>query len=56
MRRRIGQAIKELNHAGRIVGTTVQAEGRVVQMIQAEIMTAAIMQKQAVHLSGSQAL
>jgi ABC-type sugar transport system substrate-binding protein len=41
----IGQAIKELGRIGKIVGTTVQAEGPVLRFIAEGIMAAAIMQK-----------
>ena len=41
----IGQAIKEAGKAGRIVGTTVQAEGQMLAFIQEGVMAASIMQK-----------
>src|SRR5688572_7743670 len=41
----IGQAIKEAGKTGRIVGTTVQAEGQVLRFIKEEVMAAAVMQK-----------
>src|SRR5688572_21782846 len=41
----IGQAIKEAGKAGRIVGTTVQAEGQVLRFIKEGVMAAAVMQK-----------
>ena len=41
----IGQAIKEAGKAGRIVGTTVQAEGQVLRFIKEGVMSAAVMQK-----------
>jgi ABC-type sugar transport system substrate-binding protein len=41
----IGQAIKEAGKTGRIVGTTVQAEGQVLRFIKEGVMAAAVMQK-----------
>ena len=41
----IGQAIKEAGRTGRIVGTTVQAEGQMLRFIQEGVMAAAVMQK-----------
>lgn len=41
----IGQAIKEAGKSGRIVGTTVQAEGQVLRFIKEGVMSAAVMQK-----------
>jgi ribose transport system substrate-binding protein len=41
----IGQAIKEAGKSGRIVGTTVQAEGQVLRFIKEGVMAAAVMQK-----------
>jgi len=41
----IGQAVKEAGKSGRIVGTTVQAEGQVLRFIKEGVMAAAVMQK-----------
>jgi len=41
----IGQAVKEAGKAGRIAGTTVQAEGQVLRFIKEGVMAAAVMQK-----------
>jgi ribose transport system substrate-binding protein len=41
----IGQAIKEAGKVGRIVGTTVQAEGQMLRFIKEGVMAAAVMQK-----------
>ncbi len=41
----IGQAIKEAGRIGRIVGTTVQAEGQMLRFIKEGVMAAAVMQK-----------
>jgi ABC-type sugar transport system substrate-binding protein len=41
----IGQAIKEAGRIGKIIGTTVQAEGQVVRFIKEGVMAAAVMQK-----------
>jgi len=41
----IGQAIKEAGKGGKIVGTTVQAEGQMLRFIREGIMAAAVMQK-----------
>ena len=41
----IGQAIKEAGRTGRIIGTTVQAEGQVLRFIKEGVMAAAVMQK-----------
>jgi ribose transport system substrate-binding protein len=41
----IGQAIKEAGRVGRIVGTTVQAEGQMLRFIKEGVMAAAVMQK-----------
>lgn len=41
----IGQAIKEANRVGKIVGTTVQAEGQMLRFIKEGVMAAAVMQK-----------
>jgi ribose transport system substrate-binding protein len=41
----IGQAIKEAGRTGRIVGTTVQAEGQMLRFIKEGVMAAAVMQK-----------
>ncbi|MCI0747979.1 MAG: substrate-binding domain-containing protein [Verrucomicrobia subdivision 3 bacterium] len=41
----IGQAVKEAGKGGKIVGTTVQAEGQVLRFIKEGLMTAAVMQK-----------
>jgi len=41
----IGQAIKEAGRTGKIVGTTVQAEGQVLRFIKEGVMAAAVMQK-----------
>lgn len=41
----IGQAIKESGKVGKIVGTTVQAEGQMLRFIKEGVMAASIMQK-----------
>jgi ABC-type sugar transport system substrate-binding protein len=41
----IGQAIKEAGKTGRIVGTTVQAEGQVLRFVTEGVLAAAVMQK-----------
>jgi ribose transport system substrate-binding protein len=41
----IGQAIKEAGGIGKIVGTTVQAEGQMLRFIKEGVMAAAVMQK-----------
>jgi ABC-type sugar transport system substrate-binding protein len=41
----IGQAIKEAGKIGKIIGTTVQAEGQMLRFIKEGVMTAAVMQK-----------
>jgi ribose transport system substrate-binding protein len=41
----IGQAIKEAGKVGKIMGTTVQAEGQMLRFIKEGVMTAAVMQK-----------
>jgi ABC-type sugar transport system substrate-binding protein len=41
----IGQAIKEAGRTGKIVGTTVQAEGQMLRFIKEGVMAASIMQK-----------
>ena len=41
----IGQAIKEADRVGKIIGTTVQAEGQMLRFIKEGVMVAAVMQK-----------
>ena len=41
----IGQAIKEAGRIGKIIGTTVQAEGQMLRFIKEGVMAAAVMQK-----------